>query len=672
MLIVCAFHLAAYRVALEDVGTYEPFHDGMAVLYETRDGQRMYGAINANGEVVIEPKYDRLSQFCKGFAAAKFGDEHYIINRIGNVISGPYKDISVDTNNGTFTVEDTQGQKGLFDNGRLVIPLGKHSIKINNYPMIQIRPEGERNYCLDLTNGDSFEFSTCFEIYPRSLYQYSITKDLSYYYGRNGNRLDMSQYQASSKGVDAFYDESNNLYGFKNMKTGQITITPKYDILLFDIWINDAMIASAGVNWYLIDADGQEHDVTNGDKDGFIFPISTGFCVHNYKEGIMYNTIYNNKGKVLIPTFTGSSGYCGDDYDDSGKYGWIQIIKSEQSASGENKNQTFLYNIDKNKTIESEHLPEYSEGMFCYRKKGDKKNITIMDVRTMKTYSLKSEYLIKFNDGIASVYDSDKTLERIIDKSGKTLFTIDGVVSSDGISEGVIGARINYHYCYIYNPLVNNFKYNQTSYTDFALQSWMDDARAAFKDKRYGDAKEYYYRVMVNSTNNVDAIIGYGASIANMGYHDEAIAAYDIALEIDPNNQLALSNKRISEDNKKREIENAERDERRSFTFLDALSSFFSGLAGSQNTNSGYQYVPQTFAPSAGGSGYEGAGGSSGSAHSTCRTCGGSGVCTSCHGKGGEWRDTGYYTGSGAKSWIECPSCRGNKRCYMCHGTGRI
>ncbi len=61
----------------------------------------------------------------------------------------------------------------------------------------------------------------------------------------------------------------------------------------------------------------------------------------------------------------------------------------------------------------------------------------------------------------------------------------------------------------------------------------------------------------------------------------------------------------------------------------------------------------------------------SSSTYTTCRICGGTGVCTSCHGTGGEWRDTGYYTGSGSKSWIECPSCRGNKKCFNCHGTGR-
>ena len=70
------------------------------------------------------------------------------------------------------------------------------------------------------------------------------------------------------------------------------------------------------------------------------------------------------------------------------------------------------------------------------------------------------------------------------------------------------------------------------------------------------------------------------------------------------------------------------------------------------------------------GGGYDNSSGSN-SVYTTCRICGGSGVCKSCGGRGGEWRDTGYYTGSNVQSWIACPSCRGNKQCFNCHGTGR-
>lgn len=61
----------------------------------------------------------------------------------------------------------------------------------------------------------------------------------------------------------------------------------------------------------------------------------------------------------------------------------------------------------------------------------------------------------------------------------------------------------------------------------------------------------------------------------------------------------------------------------------------------------------------------------SSSESSTCRICHGTGVCSSCHGRGGEFRDSGYYTGSGSKSWIDCPSCNGSKKCFNCYGSGR-
>lgn len=55
-----------------------------------------------------------------------------------------------------------------------------------------------------------------------------------------------------------------------------------------------------------------------------------------------------------------------------------------------------------------------------------------------------------------------------------------------------------------------------------------------------------------------------------------------------------------------------------------------------------------------------------------CSGCGGSGICTSCRGTGGSWQSTGYYTGSGSKTWIQCGVCHGSGRCGVCHGTGKL
>lgn len=94
-------------------------------------------------------------------------------------------------------------------------------------------------------------------------------------------------------------------------------------------------------------------------------------------------------------------------------------------------------------------------------------------------------------------------------------------------------------------------------------------------------------------------------------------------------------------------------------TFLQNLRAYFNSM----NDGGSVPNVPS--------GGFGGSGSNNNSVYTTCRICGGTGVCTSCNGRGGEYQDTGYYTGSGNKSWISCGSCRGNKRCFNCHGTGR-
>lgn len=60
------------------------------------------------------------------------------------------------------------------------------------------------------------------------------------------------------------------------------------------------------------------------------------------------------------------------------------------------------------------------------------------------------------------------------------------------------------------------------------------------------------------------------------------------------------------------------------------------------------------------------------SSSSNCSYCSGSGVCSRCHGKGGEYKDTGYYIGERSLSWISCSSCNGNGRCSICRGKGKM
>ena len=72
------------------------------------------------------------------------------------------------------------------------------------------------------------------------------------------------------------------------------------------------------------------------------------------------------------------------------------------------------------------------------------------------------------------------------------------------------------------------------------------------------------------------------------------------------------------------------------------------------------------------GSSSSGGSSSHSSVYTTCRSCNGTGICAGCNGRRGDWRDTGYYTGSNTKTWINCGSCNGTGRCPICHGTGRL
>lgn len=63
---------------------------------------------------------------------------------------------------------------------------------------------------------------------------------------------------------------------------------------------------------------------------------------------------------------------------------------------------------------------------------------------------------------------------------------------------------------------------------------------------------------------------------------------------------------------------------------------------------------------------------SNSSVYTTCNSCNGTGVCPSCNGKKGSWKDTGYRVGQDIRSWIDCGNCRGRGTCPICYGRGKL
>lgn len=90
----------------------------------------------------------------------------------------------------------------------------------------------------------------------------------------------------------------------------------------------------------------------------------------------------------------------------------------------------------------------------------------------------------------------------------------------------------------------------------------------------------------------------------------------------------------------------------------------------SSSSGSGVYVAPPPVINNGGGSIRSSSGNSnshSSSIYQTCKYCKGTGVCTRCKGKCGEWKFV--YD---SESWISCSGCNGSGRCSICRGTGRL
>jgi len=88
------------RIGKEKFLRAEHFQNGRAKIFNKMNDS--YGFINRRGETVIEPKYRAAFNFSNGLASVEmemkgeYGDfETYIINKKGDIVLGPYKNISI-------------------------------------------------------------------------------------------------------------------------------------------------------------------------------------------------------------------------------------------------------------------------------------------------------------------------------------------------------------------------------------------------------------------------------------------------------------------------------------------------------------------------------------------------------------------------------------------------
>lgn len=219
----------------------------------------------------------------------------------------------------------------------------------------------------------------------------------------------------------------------------------------------------------------------------------------------------------------------------------------------------------------------YSDGMI---KISNDEKYYFINEETGKKIGENYQYAYDFHEGIASIRPLSSTYKYFIDKTGKVILRESEQLSfSDESSEGVIAARVNYKNSYIYNPLGSQgYKYNQTAFSDATIDMWITKAHEAFEKKQFATAKDYYYKVMMNKPDNSDAICNYGACLNNLGHYDEAIEAFQMAVDIDPSSELAKKNLETAIANRRktaeRQVEEEEQEDNNTNMFWDALSNF--------------------------------------------------------------------------------------------------
>lgn len=558
-----------YKWALYDVKGTGEFHDGLAEFYSNG----LYGFINSAGEVAIEAKFKSVEDFEDGQAIVETESGTGIINRNGFFLLEPkYKRIKkAEEAPGLYVIESAEGYKGIFFNNRLVIPpiSSDGDFSTYHFPFINdINILNGKIYGSIKKEGDIFVNWNLTEKGQNNLY-----------FDKNGNELNAASYRKSSKGLVLFKGE-NYKYGLKNADTGTIVTVPQYTGSSFDIWIKDHIIVFTSKGFALINASGEK--VLEADQlsyeDNYILSLT---CEPKWQYGL-----YSLTGEEIIPT----------------KYNNIFNIVDDWYRCEIDDGQV-AFNIKTKKKYPGKYFT-YSDGMIQVTQEDG--GYYYINAATGNRLADTYKYAHDFSEGLAVVEKDGDGYKRIINKQGKTILreTEDFEIEGSIFSEGVIATRYKYNYCYMYNPLGHgDYVYNQRGATNKTIDIWFKEGLEAINKKRYSEAKEIFYRIIMNAPENGMAINNYGVCLSNMGYKEEALEAYTMAFDLNPNNTTAKNNMENMKNEllqQQQEQTETETEENNSGTFWDALASF-GNLLGQMAGNYAGQHADNSYS-----SGYSG------------------------------------------------------------------
>ena len=560
------------------------FSDGLAVFKDNKI--KKYGAINRAGEVVIEAQFESLSDFENGMAIATLSYEQMgIVNTHGEWLLQPeYRSIKRDEEHpGVYEVLKDWGESGLFYNGRMVIPTDAgYNISTWNFPFVECDKIGDNMY-LNILTGERWDYVfRKGSLFVASNLYVEDSEEKYGYYKLDGSRIDVSKNNISSQGLTPYKDNETKLYGLKHAKTGEVVVPAQYKEM-YGIWINDLIVAKDGLTNIIMDALGRLIPSLSNKPHLSLHSFEKNYIISQY---IGVCGLYDYKGNEILPEKYEIISCC---YDMPGDWYLTKLIDEEDYK---------LFNAAARKFYE---YGSYSDGMLNIADKQNDKYYYV-NVATGEIIDKNIKMAADFSEGLAWVMIEGEKYGSFIDKKGKIVLRGSEECNPEyytKFSEGVVAAKdeANYVYGYIYNPLGSgDYVYKQKSgQDDFVYRCYIKGSKE-FEKENYAQAKEYFYHIMMCAPEEYRAISAYASCLYNMGYYEEAIEAYSMALDINPNDEHSKkwrdSAQSIVDAQWAAEQEAQEvAQNQQSTTFWDALGSFCTFLGNALGSyTSSYSY----------------------------------------------------------------------------------
>lgn len=550
--------------AIYDCPDAEEFHSGLATFKDETTGK--WGAINTSGEIAISAKYDERLDFTGGYSIAIINGKYGVIDVCEHMLLDCiYKEMYRCSEKPEYIiVEDEKGKNGVFYNYRLSIPLTLTSCFLSDFPFWIIKEENKTAVYYNIANRKIYKSAYFDEAYKCIL---AKTKDsnIEFYLKDSGILLSINETVKSPNGSILFQDSMSNKWGVSF--NGKTLVQPIYEID-YPIWSGTCIVLNNDKEHCIYSEKGKLIVKYNENDKLKYEPITSDYILVKEESSdlVLYGLI-DQKGHIILNKI----------------YKSIVHIKDKWFSLVDNNNVDIVFNAAEKKEYYCKYMPydRFSENVIVVKDNNNSK-YGYINLKTGESTGLKYYSVEPFREGIADVWISTEYGHTLIDENFNIIldFPLGSSVSIHGKpSEGVIAVSTRNTksddfedriYGYIYNPLGHgNYVYNNDNAQKIRCKDMFDQGLALFNKRKYVIAKDLFYQVMVLEPNNYEAIENYASCLNNMGYYDEAIQAHRMALDVNPNYELAAKNLEISLSNKNLPVQTTN-----SGTFWDALATF--------------------------------------------------------------------------------------------------